>query len=125
MPTPSGWAWSRAVGRWVDRASEYLTQHLYLQGSFCPFVTCVLATLQGDHLWFSFTPISLSKIFTKKPSVFLGPGLAYSDGPWRGFDSTWYTPDNGSSRHFHPYGFLTWGAGLYAQGSMVDSWKAF
>ena len=117
---------------------------MYLQGSFCPFVACVSATLQGAHLWFSFTPISLSKIFTKKPSVFLWAsigfnaasadqeirdnrtaGLAYADGPGGGFGSTWYTPDNGSSRDFHPYGFLTWGAGLYAQGSMVDSWKAF
>jgi hypothetical protein len=104
----------------------------------------VSATLQGDHLWFSFTPISLSKVFTKKPSVFLGTsiglnaasadqetrdnrtaGLAYADGPGGGFGSTWHTPDSGSSRDFHPYGFLTWEAGLYAQGSMVDSWKAF
>jgi hypothetical protein len=125
-------------------ANQVLGQHEYVQGTFCPFVTCVSLTFQGGHMWGSFTPISLTKIFTKKPSVFFGVSVgvngATADQEIRdnagfgggvadvfggGGGETWYNPGSGSSRDFYPYAYATLGEGFVVQGSMVDSWRFF
>jgi len=134
----------RAAGSGLDSASTYFNEHAYIQFAFCPFVTCVSLTFQGGHVWGSFTQISLTKIFSKKPSVFFGVsigingatadqemqnnrvfGLGVADTVGGGVGSSWYTPTSGGSRDFYPYAYGTAGYGFVAQGSPVDNWRFF
>jgi hypothetical protein len=118
--------------------------HIFVQGTFCPIVTCISLTFQGGHVWASFEPMSLSKLFTRKPSVFFGVGLGVNGATadeamynnrafgvgvadtWGGAaGESWYTPNFGSSQDFKPYAEVILGDGFMVQGSQVDTWRFF